>query len=391
MRYCFSFAPLHVELEMQINYKPSNYFAFFSHTAIAINFGVWLKVLARNRFAVGFAFLPKALVITFMSLLNLPFAWIETLLYNKKIKATKVVAPIFILGHPRSGTTFLQYVLSRDPRLAYCTTADALAPNTMLLLGKYFTKMLAAFMPETRPQDNVRMLATTPKEEEFALANLTIASNVQGFYFPQNLQQIFKDFVLFKGDEKNEVRWKNGMLFFMKKLTVKNNGKRLVMKSPWNTGRVKEIKELFPDAIFIHIHRDPYEVYQSTTKLFQSVLPILSLQKPNGEKLDEFLLNSYAAMHNKFLAEKHEVDESRFCEFGYRQFISNPMAELESIYKQLKIKGFQDAKPYFEEELKHFDGYKTNRHPNLPAETIKSINENWGFFFEAYGYKMHET
>ena len=43
-------------------------------------------------------------------------------------------------------------------------------------------------------------------------------------------------------------------------------------QSPAHTARLKLLHELFPEAKFIHISRNPFEVYQSTSKLFMDLL-----------------------------------------------------------------------------------------------------------------------
>ena len=47
---------------------------------------------------------------------------------------------------------------------------------------------------------------------------------------------------------------------------------RLILKSPAHTARVKILHELFPEAKFVHISRNPLEIYQSTQKLFLDLL-----------------------------------------------------------------------------------------------------------------------
>lgn len=47
---------------------------------------------------------------------------------------------------------------------------------------------------------------------------------------------------------------------------------RLILKSPAHTARLKLLHEIFPKAKFIHISRNPYEVYQSTQKLYMDLL-----------------------------------------------------------------------------------------------------------------------
>ena len=78
----------------------------------------------------------------------------------------------------------------------------------------------------------------------------------------------------------------------------------MLLKSPANTGRVKEILELYPDACFIHIHRDPYAVYQSNEKLYEKILPLLGFQKTDNESIKNYILYSYEKMYKKFLTDK---------------------------------------------------------------------------------------
>ncbi|MBC8355082.1 MAG: sulfotransferase [Planctomycetes bacterium] len=60
------------------------------------------------------------------------------------------------------------------------------------------------------------------------------------------------------------------MLF--KKLTFKYD-KPLVVKSPTHTGHVRLLLEMFPEAKFVHIHRNPFEVFSSTLKMLATASP----------------------------------------------------------------------------------------------------------------------
>ena len=48
---------------------------------------------------------------------------------------------------------------------------------------------------------------------------------------------------------------------------------RLVLKSPPHSARIRILKELFPDALFVHIVRDPYVVFSSTVHLWKTLYP----------------------------------------------------------------------------------------------------------------------
>jgi len=54
-------------------------------------------------------------------------------------------------------------------------------------------------------------------------------------------------------------RWRQSLDSFARKLLVRQGGDaNLLFKAPDHTGKIRLVLEQFPDAWFIHIHRDPY-------------------------------------------------------------------------------------------------------------------------------------
>jgi hypothetical protein len=82
---------------------------------MGITFGAWCKLLAQNNFRISPAYLHRAAAITTASLGNSAFAAIEGWRFDSAIEKTQITkAPLFILGHWRSGTTHLQELLAQD-------------------------------------------------------------------------------------------------------------------------------------------------------------------------------------------------------------------------------------------------------------------------------------
>jgi len=345
-------------------------------------------LLVKNRFAIDIRFLPKVIFITGNVILNIPLQLYEYFRYNKKIKNATVNRPVFILGHPRSGTTYLQNVLSKDPNFAFCATYEALTPLIFLSTGKITKKILELSMPATRPQDNMKIGADMPVEEEFAMGSISDTSLTHGYYFPKSLFNVFDESVIFgKGRRNFSDHWKKHFDYFLKKLSYKYHGKRLLLKSPANTGRMKEIYELYPDACFIHIHRDPYLVFQSNINLYEKILPVLSFQKVKNEFVEDFILYSYEKMNRKYLADLAGVPTSQVFELSYNDFVSSPLVQLEQAYKHLGLGDFSKAKPFFEEEIEIVNNYRTNAYSSLDEKTKNIVAEKWSFMFERYAYK----
>lgn len=375
---------------MNIKYSLKNHLNLTTHTALGMSLPVWIKFLAKNKFAIDLRALPKVLFMTGNIVLNSPFQLYEALKYNKRINRIKVERPVFIIGHPRSGTTYLQYVLSKDPNFCFCTTNEALIPNAFLSIGGFTRQILKMAMPATRPQDNVKSGADKPKEEEFAIGSMCNVSMVHGYYFPKNIYKIFNESVVFESDSEKEVNtWKKYLDFFAKKITYKYKGKRILLKSPANTGRVKEILELYPDACFIHIHRNPYEVYQSTEKLYEKILPLLGFQQVENEFMKDFIISSYEKLYKKYLIDKMLIPSNQLVEMSYIDFVSYPLEQLEKAYSQLNLGDFEKAKPYLKEEIKDVEDYQKNSYLEIDELTKKRINDKWSFFFDAYAYQKN--
>src|SRR3712207_3045658 len=72
------------------------------------DFFAWLRLLVRNRFAVGLPYLYIAVIITFVSAGHTILRLIQDALYGRAIRETPIrQAPLFIIGHWRTGTTLL--------------------------------------------------------------------------------------------------------------------------------------------------------------------------------------------------------------------------------------------------------------------------------------------
>ena len=122
-----------------------------------ITAGDWLALLRDNRFRVSPACLPRAVAITWQSLLNSPTRWLENRLYRRRIEATEVKPPLFVLGHFRSGTTLLHDLLATDDRFACPNLYQVIYPHTFLTTEAVGSRFFRAFAPDRRPQDNMKL------------------------------------------------------------------------------------------------------------------------------------------------------------------------------------------------------------------------------------------
>jgi hypothetical protein len=368
---------------MQIKYPPGPRFGFHIISGSSLR-NLW-NVLADNRFAIRPRFVPMLLLSMTIVLLNIPFALLEILLYGKKIRNSQVKAPVFILGYPRSGTTYLMYLMSKDPQFAFCRMYECMGPHVLFTFGRVLRFIADRMLPKKRPMDNLELGADVPKEEEFALANMGVESMANAIYFPRRFSEYFDRFVLFRGAEVEKNRFEKNLHYLLRKLTLKNNGKRLLLKSPFNTGRIALLLQMYPDAKFIHIHRHPYSLMQSNAKLYESVLPQVAFQVIDGKKMEEHIAYTYLATMDAYFNDKALLDQSRLFEVGYADFVADPVGVLRTAYDQLQLGGFESALSHFETEAKGYADYKANVHQDDKRKR-ELYHRKFGEIYERLGY-----
>jgi hypothetical protein len=63
---------------------------------------------------------------------------------------------------------------------------------------------------------------------------------------------------------------------------------------------------------------------------------------------------------------------------------------MEKIYSTLELGDFEAVRPLLESYLASLGGYQKNKF-EFPPEVISTVNENWGFAFDAFGYERREA
>ena len=342
----------------------------------------WLMLLAENKFRISPRYFPRAAYITLLTSLTSIPRIIERK-YDKEFENIDV-DPVFIIGHFRSGTTYLHYLMGNDVEMGYVSTFHTMVPGNIIFMEELFKKLLIASLPETRPMDNVKMHADYPYEEEYATANLSLHSFYHGWYFPEKMRMYFDRYILFK-DKKYENKWKEIYSYFLKKVSYVTGKKRILLKNPPNTARIKQLLELYPDAKFIHIYRNPYEVFFSTLKLYLETFKLFALQKYDMNEIEENIFYFYEAMYEKFFKERDMIDDENFYEIRYEDFIKSPLKHLEDMYNHLGLPGFEKSKARFIDYIEQQKNYVPNKYKISKADKER-IYERWHHTIDAWGY-----
>lgn len=319
-----------------------------------------------------------------------PLRWIELICFERRITRHGInAAPVFILGHYRSGTTYLQRLLMQDERLGYMSIFQSAVPEIMLAFEKILTppaEWLTRLFRVNNPFHRIRFTWQFPGEDDVGMTALLSEYGAQwGMLFPGRMQVYSQKFISFESaTEKEKQQWKKDYLYLVKKLSVKNKGRRLVLKSPPNTARIPELLELFPDARFIFIHRNPFEVYSSTKRLWKITLENYALGGYDRKSIRENILENYDTLMHRYLGQRSLLPAGRLIEIPYENLINSPLATMEKVYSQLDLGDFhqcRDAMQAFLQQQTH----KPLSHMLAPREQ-KTVEKRWQRYTEEWNY-----
>ena len=346
----------------------------------------YLKILRKGKISVRFYW--KLFLTTLIILISTPFQAWEHLYFQKRMNGLKFKkAPLFILGHWRSGTTLIHNLMAQDPSAGFISTYQSLFPNN--LASKWiFKTFMRINMPKKRPTDNVKLNVNFPQEDEFAFSNCQPNAYYNFFYFPENYRTFFEKSILHKNLTQKEVKtWYKEYDRLIKKALINTGGERVIIKNPVNTGRIDKIVKLYPDAKFLYIYRNPYTVFFSTQKFFYQLFPTLWLHKTTNEFIDKMIFEVYVDLMELYEKQKSLIPPENIMEIRFEDLEMNPLRMTEKIYNQLLKEDFRQIESCFSNYIQTQKSYRKNRY-TVTAGMVETIEQNWGKYIAKYGYQL---
>ncbi|MSR31353.1 MAG: sulfotransferase [Gemmataceae bacterium] len=346
----------------------------------------WLRLAVKNKFLVHPSKWYIAFNITAISALNLALRYLQQGIYGSIPSNTPITQPpVFILGHWRTGTTLLHELLILDPRHNFPNTYQCLDPSHFLLTEGFFKKYCNFLLPTKRPMDNMEAGWDKPQEDEFALCMMGLPSPYLGVAFPNNPAPMPQAFEINRLEKREQQRWKEGFQEFLAEITFRDR-RRLILKSPTHTCRIPTLLELFPDARFIHIVRDPYTLFPSTVNLWKSLGENHGLQTPSHQQLPEKVFNEFNILYKAIDRDKQLIRADRFFEVRYEDLVKEPMEITRQIYSHLGLGDFEPTRGPVQRYLDSRKDYQTNKYKPLEPALLEEINRRWGWAIDRYGY-----
>jgi hypothetical protein len=346
----------------------------------------WLRLLARNRFAVEPSYWYIAAACSWTTFGQTVLRWLQHGLYGDRVAATPIdPPPVFVVGHWRTGTTLLHELLVLDGRHTSPTTLQCFNPCNFLLVEGVLKKYLWFLVPEKRPQDNMAVGWDRPQEDEFALCMLGHPSTYADVAFPNRPPTDPGALDLSSLSRERRKSWERGLVRFLKQVQFRDR-RRLVLKSPPHTARIPTLLELFPGAKFVHIVRDPFDVYPSTVNLWAKLTGRHCLQTMrHPDRIEAKVLREFRVIYDRLEEAKPLIPAGDFAEIRYEELTADVVGTMGRVYEELELGGFEAVRPKLDAFVAESRDYEKNRWELTDAQRV-TVREQWGDVIERYGY-----
>jgi hypothetical protein len=258
---------------------------------------------------------------------------------NPTLAAAPVTAPIFILGLPRSGTTFLHGLLAHDP--------DNLVPRVWQTL--YPEPRRADFHPASDRRVNIvnRQLnffggiapefsQLHPVDADGPQECSEITSHIfQSLRFDTTFRVPgYQEWIDASGHDEAFAFHKK----FLRVLQHQAQGKIWVLKCPDHSFCLDAILRVYPDARFVVVHRDPMKVFASVAHLTEV------LRRPFLKNIDPLEIGAQVtgrwidgAQRLVSFDQRTDVEPARKIHIHYDELAAAPMAAIARIYAHFNL------------------------------------------------------
>lgn len=346
-----------------------------AYLVTGIRFGKLHRLLHRNKCSWTFKTVFRYLILLQNSFWSSFFYRRDLLKFGKQIREFPLPKdPIFIIGHWRTGSTYLHQLMNLDPALSAPTLYQTALPEGFITARPYYAPIMKQFIGKHRPFDNTKAGIDEPQECEFALFRMTGDSPMERLLFPLNEKYfLLQEEVTFNPGGDSALRWESALKDYYRKLAW-YTGKRLLLKNPFHSMRLPVLKKIFPDARFIHIYRNPTAVVPSTIRMWTTVSSHNAMNHNGCPPKVEEVAGFYKTLLQEVHKELAGLPAQQQVAVSYEELVAQPVETLQRIYQSLDIP-FSAA---FENRLKQYLEQNRNYEKNtyqLSAQDTACIQD----------------
>jgi hypothetical protein len=252
---------------------------------------------------------------------------------HPEIDEQEIVAPLFVLGLPRTGSTALHCLLGEDPAVRVMRNWECMNPCPPPEAATYGTDPRIAVMEEQmalrdkltpRMKQMLPSTATSPTEDQLTMGYNFVSQIFQAsFRIPSYMRWLYHE-----ADLEPTFHYVKRVL---KLLQWRCPPHRWRLKNPTYSMFIDALDKVFPDARYCMTHRDVANVIPSVADLY------FEMHKPNSDALDKPWMgaaNEEFGMlgMTRMIAFRDAGNEQRFFDIHFAPFQKDPFPTLAKLY-----------------------------------------------------------
>jgi hypothetical protein len=300
-----------------------------------------------------------------------------------------IAAPIFILGLPRAGSSFLLSLLSRDPCNRSPRSWEMVLPSPPPEHATYATDpriARAAAIMQSMGLCNPEVVglhpfnANEPEEDHWLMELMALGENLQGLWRMPHYMKARA------GIDLREAYLTHRML--LQNLQHRYRGQRWVLKNPGHIFYIEHLLAVYPDACIIQTHRDPAAIIPSVTALLLAMRRAASQVEYSGEKIARGNLKAFAAGLNAAIALRAQPEvDSHFHDVHFRTLIADPIGTIRAIYDKFGMQLTRGAEQAMRAWLSSDDSHAAKARFTLSRFGLDTgqIDADFGNYISHYG------
>jgi omega-hydroxy-beta-dihydromenaquinone-9 sulfotransferase len=240
--------------------------------------------------------------------------------------------PLYVLGLWRSGTTLLHELLAADESLRAPSNDECM--NPLSILGPAGRRSTGGH--STRPMDGVKISGDSPQEDEFALLSFGAESAYRAFVAPGLLATAADSLPLHRQPPAARERWLSQFDELLRRFRARDP-RRLLLKSPNHTFRVRLLSQKQPSAQFMAILRHPRDTWCSNMKMWRAMTRQYGLAPLDAGALNSFLRAAFELYGEELEWMRAHLPASRYQEVRYEDLVAGPLDELQRVNQALGV------------------------------------------------------
>lgn len=315
-------------------------------------------------------------------------------------RSVKVEKPIFIIGHPRSGTTFLHRILTQTGEFVVFTFWETVFPSLVArkIFAPFKRRRINKGKGTVYPKEVGHEITLDSMEEEEALFYQIYNTQLLALTTPLGFaDRDFKNLV-FSDRQPLYVRRKTTRFLkqcFQRQMYYLNKS-QVVAKMNYSGMRIKSLLEAFPDAKIIYIVRSPYETIASHLSLHRNMFDHRwGLENIPKNRLQRYYKRRYEynvifyRYFDEFI-EKGQCEPDQLMTLTYDLLKNDLEKAVDTVVEFTGIELSDDLRSLIQQEVNMQRSYRPKHH-NLELEKFglskAKIAKDLSFIFDKYGFQ----